>query len=139
MDKYLEILKKNNLKITHQRLSILKYLDNHRTHPTAEEIYSALKKKYPSLSKTTVYNSLEILKKYDIIHNLTISGTETRYDFKTNNHHHFYCKKCGQIFDIEIECPNMEKPAEYGHIVDEVHGYFKGTCKYCIEKEKRKK
>ncbi|MDG6218726.1 MAG: transcriptional repressor, partial [Candidatus Thermoplasmatota archaeon] len=61
MEIYVNILKKNNLKITHQRLEILKYLDLNLNHPTAEEIYTYLKKTNPGLSRTTVYNTLEKL------------------------------------------------------------------------------
>jgi Fe2+ or Zn2+ uptake regulation protein len=121
------------MKVTHHRLVILQYLEKHQTHPTAEEIYSALKVKNPSLSKTTVYNSLESLKQHDIIQTLTISATETRYDFKHDMHHHFLCKRCGKIIDIDIACPNIKKISNYGHQVQEVHGYFKGICKDCLK------
>ena len=78
----------------------------------------------------------EILKKHGLIQSLTICDSEHRFDFRDDTHHHFLCKKCGRIIDINIDCPNMNKPTEYGHIVDEVHGYFKGTCKKCLKKEK---
>ena len=81
-EKYVKVLKENSIKITPQRLEILRYLDENRTHPTADQIYTGLKEKNPSLSKTTVYNSLEILGKHGIIQSLTISGSESRYDFK---------------------------------------------------------
>ena len=134
MNKYISLLKQNNMKITHHRLAILKYLDEHNNHPTAEEIYSKLKAKNPSLSKTTVYNSLDILQKNSIIQSLTICGSEYRYDFKKGMHHHFLCKKCGRIVDIDIECPNIKKVESYGYEIEEVHGYFKGLCKDCINK-----
>jgi len=136
--KYVRLLKENQIKITPQRLEILQYLDKNRTHPTVEEIYSDLKEKNPSLSKTTVYNSVETLKEHGIIQSLTISGSELRYDFKHDMHHHFLCKKCGEIIDIDIECPNLGKMLECGHRVDEVHGYFKGICKKCMGREKNK-
>lgn len=135
LDRYVELLKNNNLKITQQRIDILKYLDCHKTHPTAEEIYSSLKKTHPALSKTTVYNSLDALKKHGMIIPLLITENELRYDFKTDMHHHFLCKKCGRIIDIDIPCPDTKKISEYGHRVDEIHGYFKGICKSCLEKE----
>ena len=137
MDKYLKILKEKNIKITPQRLIVLKYLGEHCTHPTTDKIYSDLKTNNPSLSKTTVYNTLEILEKNDIIQSLTISGSEHRYDFKQGMHHHFLCKNCGRIVDIDIECPNLGKILESGHKVEEVHGYFKGICENCIKKEKK--
>ena len=134
------MLKENNLKVTPQRIMILKYLDAHRMHPTADEIYSSLKKSIPSLSKTTVYNSLDILKKYGLIQALTICGSEQRYDFAHGMHHHFLCTKCGKIYDIDFKCPNIKEIRSSiessGHKIDEVHGYFKGTCKNCLKKGK---
>ena len=134
LEKYVKILKENNLKVTPQRLIVLKYLGEHYTHPTTEKIYSDLKSNNPSLSKTTVYNSLETLEKHGIIQSLTISGSELRYDFKQGMHHHFLCKKCGKIVDIDIECPNVERMSSYGHKVEEIHGYIKGICMECLRK-----
>lgn len=131
-EKYVDILKEHSIKITPQRLEILKYLDEHRNHPTADKIYSELKKNNPALSKTTVYNSLEILKNHNIIQSLTISGSESRYDFRTCMHHHFLCKKCGNVIDIDIECPNIDKVSQSGYKIDEIHGYFKGICNSCM-------
>ncbi len=135
-EKYVKTLKDHSIKITSQRLEILKYLDEHHTHPNVEEIYSELKKKHPSLSRTTVYNSLEILKKNKIVQSLTISGSELRYDIEEGLHHHFLCKKCGAILDISIACPNMDRTLDGGHRVEEVQGYFKGICKNCQTMEK---
>ena len=84
LEKYVEILKLNNLKITPQRIEILQYIDKNRNHPTVEEIYTSLKQKNPSLSKTTVYNSVETLKKYGIIKSINITGMETRYDYRND-------------------------------------------------------
>jgi Fe2+ or Zn2+ uptake regulation protein len=137
LEKYVKFLKENNLKVTPQRLLILKYLGEHCTHPTTEEIYSNLKTNNPSLSKTTVYNSLDTLEKHGIIQSITISGSELRYDFKEGMHHHFLCKKCGKITDINVECPNLDSMLECGHDVEEVHGYFKGICIKCKGKENK--
>jgi Fe2+ or Zn2+ uptake regulation protein len=137
LNKYVKILKENGIKITPQRLEIMKYLDDHMTHPDAEKIYSDLKKKNPALSKTTVYNTLETLRKYNIVQVLTISESELRYDFKNTLHHHFLCKSCGKIIDIDVECPNLNKMLKGKYMVDEVHGYFKGICNDCRGKRKK--
>lgn len=134
MDKYVKILKDNDLKVTPQRLEILRYLDTHHTHPTADDIYTELKRSSPSLSKTTVYNNVQHLEEHGLVHSLTISGSETRFDSVINPHHHFLCKNCGDIIDIDIECPNAKKIEAGGHRIDEVHGYFKGVCKSCLNK-----
>ena len=137
MDTYVQILKKNGLKITPQRLEILRYLDTHRTHPTADTIYSDLKKNNPSLSKTTVYNTLQHLDEHGLVYTLTISGSESRFDSNINQHHHFLCKTCGSIIDVDFECPNTKKVEAGGHRIDEVHGYFKGVCASCLKKQNK--
>lgn len=136
LEKYVQLLKDHSLKITPQRLQILHYLDTHRTHPDVEEIYSSLKQKTPSLSKTTVYNALETLKENCIIQVVTISGSEARYDFKSCLHHHFLCTNCGTIIDIDMECPNLKKVETQGYQINEVHGYFKGLCVACQKKKR---
>ena len=109
MDKYVKILRDNGLKVTPQRLEILRYLDTHREHPTVEKIFSELKKSNPSLSKTTVYNTLQHLGEHGLVTALTISGSESRFDSVNNPHHHFLCKDCGKVFDVKIECPYSKK------------------------------
>ena len=120
-EKYVELLKENQIKITPQRLEILKYLDEHRTHPTVDEIYHELKTNNPALSKTTVYNAVDVLKDHGLIQTINITGSEQRYDFKHGMHHHFLCNRCGEISDIEIECPNIQKTLDSGYRVEEVH------------------
>ena len=147
-EKYLKLLKDKNIKITSQRLEILKYLDNNRKHQSVEEIYNILKEKNPSLSKTTVYNSLQLLVKEGIIKSMSISNSELRYDFDNQNHHHFLCKKCGKIIDVDmkckkcyvknyndLQCPSVAELIKKGYIIDELHGYFKGLCSECKKRE----
>jgi Fe2+ or Zn2+ uptake regulation protein len=102
-----------------------------------ETIYSDLYKQVPTLSRTTVYNTLDVLNKHGLIGVLTITGSEQRYDFDLHAHHHFLCKKCGAIIDIEVECPYYAKMASGEHRIDEVHGYFKGICGNCLAKAER--
>ena len=135
MDKYVKILKEHGLKVTPQRLEILRYLDTHHEHPTVDQVYSELKKRYPSLSKTTVYNTVQHLEEHGLVSALTISGSESRYDSVITPHHHFLCKNCGKIFDIRIECPYAQNIKAGGHRIDEVHGYFKGVCESCLKKK----
>jgi len=134
-EKYLIQLKEKQIKVTPQRLEILKYLDDHRTHPTVDEIYTSLKKNNPALSKTTVYNSVDVLKQNDIIQLIHTDGSEQRYDYRNDMHHHFLCRRCGGIIDIDIVCPNIGKTLVDGHKVETVEGYFRGICKTCLERE----
>jgi len=143
LDKYVKILKDNDLKITHHRLAILKFLDKHRIHPTAETIYKQLKKENPGLSRTTVYNNLETLTERHIIQRLSICPSEHCYDFNSDMHHHFICKQCGTVFDIDFQCPTITSIKQHitskGHQIDEIHGYFKGICNRCLDHERGEK
>jgi len=133
-EKYTGILREHGLKVTPQRLGVLRFLDENRTHPTADDIYRALREENPSLSKTTVYNILDVLNRYDLVCVLTISGTESRYDMRGTIHHHFLCKECGRIIDIDVEGLCTDCVLEKGHKVEEAHGHFKGVCKDCLKK-----
>ncbi|NIO49685.1 MAG: hypothetical protein GTN73_09670 [Candidatus Aminicenantes bacterium] len=128
------MLKEKGIKPTYQRLKILEYLGNNlNNHPTVEMVYEEILKDIPTLSLTTVYNTLNYFLEKGLVFGVTITGTEVRYDFDTKYHHHFLCKICGQIFDIDIKCAYAEgeKRMVSGHRIDEVHGYFKGICKDC--------
>ncbi|MGB3477701.1 MAG: Fur family transcriptional regulator [bacterium] len=139
MGKLKNILKEKDLKPTYQRLKVLEYLDKHMNgHPTVEMIYEALAKNIPTMSMTTVYNTLNAFLEKRLVSAVTITGTEIRYDFNTSPHHHFLCKKCGRIIDIDIKCPVVDKKKIYGHRIEEFHRYIKGVCKDCLKNEKNK-
>ena len=135
------MLGEKGIKPTYQRLKILEYMSNNmNNHPSVEMIYEELLEDNPTLSLTTVYNTLNNFLEKRLVYGVTITGTEIRYDFNTSFHHHFLCKKCGQIIDIDIKCPYGEgrKKDACGHRIEEVHGYFKGICKDCSKSLKNK-
>ncbi len=116
------------------RLEIYEYLDAHRTHPTVEEIYSDLVKIYPTLSKTTVYNTVKLLGETGIIKAISIEGFRTRYDANTAFHGHFLCKKCDHVKDVHlITCPDFP---EEGYSVEDQDVYYFGVCKDCLNNNK---
>ena len=135
MEKYKSLLIKNEIKPTYQRIKILEYLDKNMNHPTVDNIYAALYKKVPTLSKTTVYNTLDVLRKKGLVSILTITESEARYDFHHHPHHHFFCKVCRRIIDLDVSCTYQDSMAVEGHKIEEIHGYFKGICNTCLKKK----
>lgn len=121
-----------------QRLAIMDYLLTHRTHPTIEEIYLALCDDIPTLSKTTVYNTLKLLVDHGAAQMLTIDEKNTCYDADMELHAHFLCKKCGKVFDLPaLVCEDKVSSMQgEGFKVDEIHQYFKGICPTCALAEK---
>lgn len=85
---------------TPQRMKILEYLRSVRTHPTAEEVYNAVKKEMPSITLATVYRNLNLMADQGQIIRLEIDH-EYRYDAHSEGHIHFVCKNTGRIIDID--------------------------------------
>lgn len=135
MDKYKQILIENQIKPTYQRIKILEFLDKNHVHPTVEMIYTALFKKVPTLSKTTVYNTLDILRSHGLVEILTITESELRYEHLHQPHHHFYCRECRNIIDLDVNCIYQEEMCVEGHKIEYIHGYFKGMCRDCLQKK----
>lgn len=94
MEKIINKLKEKNIKITPQRIAIIEYLLNTKSHPSADDIYKEIIKKYPSMSYATVYNTLITLKNLGEVVELAIDSEKKRFDMDTSLHHHFYCTKC---------------------------------------------
>ena len=85
-----------------QRIAIMKYLMEHCTHPTVDTIYTDLLPILPTLSRTTVYNTLELFCEKNAAMSLTIDRRNIRYDGCVKPHAHFMCNGCGRVFDVEI-------------------------------------
>lgn len=136
MESY-ESLLKYNIKPSMQRIAIMKYLMDHRTHPSADEIFSALSPSMPTLSKTTVYNTLKLFAENGAALMLTIDDKNANFDADTSTHGHFFCKQCGRIYDLHFPAAAVEIESQgesEGHFISETHLYYKGICKSCLKK-----
>jgi len=132
INKIIDTLKKNGVKVTPQRIAIIKYLEKDKDHSSAEQIYNHLIKDFPTVSLATVYNTLEMLEQINMISKIKISDDNiVNYEYHKIPHHHFYCKKCKKIYDIEISCQIAQLKDYQGYKIEEVFGYFKGICKKC--------
>ena len=128
------LFEEKGIQSSYHRFKILEFLMKNRIHPTADEIYLKLSKQIPTLSKTTVYNTLKILSERKIISQIMVEGNEIKYDYSEKPHLHFKCKICGKIYDIYHKCELLTKKEIQGHIIEEYHLYLKGICKNCRKK-----
>ncbi len=133
--KKLEFYKSIGLKLTPQRLAILEYLENNTEHPSAEDIYSALKERFPSMSFATIYNTLEVLIKKGLVKELGLDSSKKRFDPFTHPHHHFVCKGCGKILDVESRFEIFIPEDLSDCMVEDFQVVFSGLCPECKEKE----
>lgn len=130
-----KILKQHGINPSFQRVRIYKMLMKESSHPTAEEVYETLHHEIPTLSRTTVYNTLKTLAEHGLISSVLIDGKEMRYDHRSDFHAHFKCSVCGAITDIEVdqyrvlEVIGKELPTSYQ--VDRHQICLYGVCKHC--------
>lgn len=133
-------LMEHGIKPSVQRIAIMDYLLTHRTHPTADDIYQALSPEMPTLSKTTVYNTLKLFAEQSAVLSLDIDDKNIHYDGDTSVHAHFRCKNCGVIIDLPIDQVNMVDPKYLdGFLVTEINVYYKGICDKCNQELELKK
>jgi Fur family ferric uptake transcriptional regulator/Fur family peroxide stress response transcriptional regulator len=118
-----------------QRIAVMDYLMTHYTHPTADTIFTKLYPAIPTLSKTTVYNTLKLLSKQGAILEITIDEKNVRYDADISQHAHFKCKSCGCLCDIPVKTRKSIVLEKIGNmVITESQLYYKGYCEKCKTK-----
>jgi Fe2+ or Zn2+ uptake regulation protein len=133
-----EQFRREGRKITPQRRAIFEALSRDDSHPTAEEVYQSVRSAMPDISRTTVYNTLhELVTVGALMQVEDLSEGGTRYDTRTNQHHHLFCLGCHTLVDIDRDFRGLELPP------DETEGYrivrrqvtFYGHCPNCQDKQ----
>lgn len=126
-------LKSHGIRPSMQRMAIMEYLMSHATHPTVDVIYNQLLPKMPTLSRTTIYNTLELFREKGAIRVLNLDNKTAHYDGDTSVHAHLLCRRCGNIYDIEIpsllyaELNNLPD-----HLVEQTEISYRGVCSDCL-------
>jgi Fur family peroxide stress response transcriptional regulator len=126
-------------KYSRQREEILYYLSTRKDHPTADNIYAAVRGKLPNISLGTVYRNLTLLADRGEILRLHFADGVDRFDYDTTPHSHFICKNCGRVTDIPIYSSDTIMDAVRNQFDGQIEGqitYFYGTCSDCLKKNK---
>ncbi|MCX7793806.1 MAG: transcriptional repressor [Thermodesulfovibrionales bacterium] len=134
LDDFIQRCKSSGLKITPQRIAIYKEVLNSSKHPSADAIYSSIKKSHPHISFDTVNRTLLTFVKTGIIQIVEGSGDVRRFDPNINQHHHFYCAGCGAIMDFHDEkYDSLEIPDEIKKrfLVKKIRVVLEGYCEKC--------
>ncbi len=123
-------LRQKGIKASFQRVSIFDYLHNTTAHPSVSQIFSDLHPNIPSLSRATVYNTINLFVEKKIAIPVQVDGVEARYDLAEPQHAHFHCATCGTIYDIPVEMGHAPKSLE-GFEIHEAQLHYKGLCPSC--------
>ncbi len=134
MENITAIFKEKKLKLTPQRLAVYKYLMSTKEHPSAEVIYKAIQKDFPTMSLATVYKALKTLVEVGLVQELNVGEGNFRYDGNMNSHPHIQCINCGKVDDlmnISLDHLNTEVEQKSNYKVLSNQTYFYGLCKDC--------
>jgi len=124
-------LRQFSIKPSVQRSAVMDFLLKNRIHPTIDEIYSALSPTMPTLSKTTVYNTLDLFVERGAVRALAIDEKNARYDVDVSAHAHLMCRSCGAIRDIfNLDSALFQIPQTMFKIDTVEISYF-GICENC--------
>ncbi len=133
------MIKSRTTRSTHQREVILNKLRMVKNHPSAEELYKAVKKSLPTISLATVYRNLDWLSENGFIRKIEVGGRQKRFDAITETHYHIRCLNCDRIEDVmnsgfcNICCPEeLNGFAITGHNIE-----FFGWCPSCLQKKSK--
>jgi Fur family transcriptional regulator, peroxide stress response regulator len=132
--KKVEELENEPAGLTRQRKIVLQVVKESGQHPTAADIFDSAKKKLPTISYATVYNSLRYLKEAKMIREITFGNAASRYDSKSHRHDHAICTKCGKLIDFELKetVELMRIAAQRTHFAPEsIHLTLIGLCPEC--------
>jgi Fur family peroxide stress response transcriptional regulator len=151
-ERHLEALlarvRERGLKLTPQRIAILRELAGDPTHPTAQELFERLRPSLPTMSFATVYNTLDALASAGLCAALSLAPGAARFDPNMEAHHHAVCDRCGLIRDISVTAAEGETPLDEpeparavpsvpGFTVRSVEKIFRGVCADCAAKSAR--
>lgn len=123
------------LKYSRQRESIKENLMHRSDHPTADMVYSDIRKIYPNISLGTVYRNLSLLSDLGEIRKLVTSDGAVRFDADTSPHNHFTCRKCGAVLDLDMEDISQIKAhasRNFDGIIENFSVNFYGLCGWCV-------
>jgi Fur family peroxide stress response transcriptional regulator len=131
-----DYLKEHHIKPSLIRMKVMQYLISTGEHPTVELIFRNISKDIPTLSKTSIYNTLKTFTAAKVAREVIIEENETRYDADTGRHAHFKCMRCGSLQDIGLGCVSCASSGKMkdNRVLDE-HIYMAGICADCVKKE----
>ncbi len=131
-----DALEASGQRFTEQRAAVFRYLVGTDVHPTADEVYLAVREELPAISLATVYKSLETLVGCGLAVKLTFADQSARYDGRTDPHHHARCVVCGRVSDLagdirEADLDELRREAS-GFTVTGYRLELSGYCSDCL-------
>lgn len=123
--------------LTPQRRAVLRVVADSDEHLTAGEIFEAARRRLPSISFATVYNSLKYLTEAGLVREINFGKGSSRYDRETARHDHAVCSRCDRLVDFDLpETPQLTRAAARRSRFkpESIHLTLIGVCPQCQAK-----
>ena len=131
-----ERLATSGFRFTSQRRQVYDVLLQKRDHPTADEVFIRAKRAMPEMSHATVYNCLDALVQCGLVRQVQLQRGATRFCPNMEEHCHYYCDDCGDVFDVTMPADTHAMPKPKGFKVDHYDIAVHGLCAECARKKK---
>ena len=127
------MLRAKDLAVTAQRAAVMEFLHGNADHPSVDTIYAQVRKRFPYISRATVYNTVRTLSRAGLLQEVLVQQDKVRVDSNVSPHHHFKCVRCGRIEDVPYGILTAAHVGEHakGYQVEEVRVVMEGRCKRC--------
>ena len=122
---------------TIQRRALLEAVLDRDDHPTANQVFKAVRVQNPQISRATVHRNLETLSEMGVITKTCHTGGVARYDARVDIHHHLICLRCNSVVDIDDEnlsSLTIPDTSAFGFEVSDFRVQLRGICRNCRKK-----
>jgi Fe2+ or Zn2+ uptake regulation protein len=134
-------LRQHGIHVTAQRLAVLRAVSG-TPHAAADEVVEAVRKDIGSISRQSVYDTLNSLSERGLLRRIQPMGSPARYEDRIDdNHHHLICRSCDRVIDIDCAVgarPCMTANDNHGFVIDEAEVIYWGTCPKCRPRRSKK-
>jgi Fur family peroxide stress response transcriptional regulator len=139
VDEFSSALRAAGLRLTHQRLEVVREVARSDEHPDVEQIYRAVRERVPTISLDTVYRTVATLSDLGLVTRVALTPGPARYDANATHHHHFVCTRCGLIRDVDdkrLDAVRAPRGTASLGSVESVQIQLRGVCTHCQAKER---
>lgn len=127
-------LRERGIRLTHQRLEIVREIAATDEHPDVETIFRGVRERVPTISLDTVYRTLGTLAEAGLVRRVTATAGPSRFDANVSRHHHFVCTRCGLVRDVvdpSLDAVRADDVTASFGTVETVDIHLKGICRSC--------
>jgi Fe2+ or Zn2+ uptake regulation protein len=124
------LLEERGIKPSAQRVAVAEFVLHTDAHPSADEVWSRVRERFPMVSRATVYNTLNLFVEKGLVRQLALTGGRVVFDPNVEKHHHFIDEETGKIYDVPWEALRVSR-------IDEIDGFDVHAYQVVLRGKKR--